>query len=141
MRHAFNAKPKNHSPNFLVLKEEFSRVRFSRGAAFRKNWPNNKTSVPLRGSVASRLLNPLLVWKRREGEQGVPDCAGQTIIQMEEVFRLIRNKADPNEIKKQLKGKDLSAKDKSGQSILHYSSLEGCVSFLFYCSVAMLMLL
>lgn len=47
------------------------------------------------------------------------------VLAMEDVFRLIRNKADPGEIKKQLKGKELSFKDKSGQSILHYACLEG----------------
>ena len=44
---------------------------------------------------------------------------------MEDVFRLIRNKADAGEVKKCLKGKDVSFKDKSGQSILHYTCLEG----------------
>jgi hypothetical protein len=44
---------------------------------------------------------------------------------MEEVFRMISNKADPNEIKKQLKGKDLNARDKYGQSILHHTCQAG----------------
>ena len=55
-------------------------------------------------------------------ESRVPGAVG-----MEEVFRLIRNKADPSDIKKSLKGKDLTTKDKSGQTILHYVCLEGYV--------------
>ncbi len=49
---------------------------------------------------------------------------------MEDIFRMLRNKADPNEVKKQLKGKDLTMKDKFGQSILHHTSLEGYAKYI-----------
>eukprot|EP01111_Echinosteliopsis_oligospora_P016530 TRINITY_DN6906_c0_g1_i1.p1 TRINITY_DN6906_c0_g1~~TRINITY_DN6906_c0_g1_i1.p1 ORF type:complete len:503 (-),score=102.19 TRINITY_DN6906_c0_g1_i1:250-1758(-) len=52
---------------------------------------------------------------------------------MEDVFKLVKASGDLEEVTKKMKGKDITAKDKFGQTILHIASGEGRDDIVQYC--------